>query len=134
MLTLFAVVLTAVISGCSSDTGIGESQDEHDSGQADEESGTALALNETYDVVRKGARLILAYDMESNSFNGTVENTTSNTLTKVRVEVHLSNGIEVGPTTPVNLTPGETVEVTLPAINQAFDGWTPHAEVGGEGS
>ncbi len=136
MLTLFAVVLTAVISGCSSDTGIGESHDEHehDSGEADEESGTALALNETYDVVRKGARLVLAYDTGGNSFNGTVENTTSNTLTKVRVEVHLSNGIELGPTTPVNLTPGEKVDVTLPATNQAFDGWTPHAEVGGESS
>jgi len=136
MLMLSAVVLIAVISGCSSDAQTDESHDEHerDSGEADEESGTTLALNETYDVVRKGARLILAYDAESNSFNGTVENTTSNNLTKVRVEVHLSNGVELGPTTPVNLTPGEKVDVTLPATSQKFDGWTPHAEVGAEGS
>ena len=136
MLTLFAIVLTAVIISCSSDLGTVENHDEneHNSGEANEESGTAFALNETYDVVRKGARLILAYDSQSNSFIGTVENTTGDTLTQVRVEVHLSNGTELGPTTPVNLTPGEKVDVTLPATNQAFDGWTPHAEVGAEGS
>ena len=50
-------------------------------------------------MVRNGARLILSYDAASNSFKGTVENTTSNVLTRVRVEVHLSNGAELGPTT-----------------------------------
>lgn len=55
------------------------------------ESGTQYALNETYDNVRNGARLILNYDAESNSFIGTVENTTKKTLERVRVEVHLSH-------------------------------------------
>ena len=36
----------------------------------------ALAPDETFDSVRSGARLILNYDAASNSFNGTVENTT----------------------------------------------------------
>lgn len=136
MLTLFAIVLTAIIISCSSDLGTGENHDEneHNSGEANEESGTALALNETYDVVRKGARLILAYDSRSNSFIGTVENTTGDTLTQVRVEVHLSNGTELGPTTPVNLPPGEKVDVTLPSTNQTFEGWTPHTEVGADNS
>ena len=58
-----------------------------------EESGTALALDEMYDEVRKGARLIL--EMEA-AFVGTVENTTSSTLQNVRVEVHLSNGSAPG--------------------------------------
>jgi hypothetical protein len=94
-----------------------------------EESGTELALNESYDEVQNGARLILAYDAQSNSFNGTMENTTDNALKQVRVEVHLSNGMELGPTTPADLAPGEKRDVTLPATNQAFDGWTTHAEV-----
>ena len=41
----------------------------------------ALPLDETFDSVRSGARLILKYDAASNSFNGTVENTTNNVLT-----------------------------------------------------
>ena len=45
-------------------------------------------------------RLILHYDAASNSFKGTVENTTSGVLDRVRIEVHLSNGTELGPTTP----------------------------------
>ena len=36
-----------------------------------------LALDETFDAVRSGARLILKYDAPSNSFKGTVENTTN---------------------------------------------------------
>ena len=106
-----------------------------------EEAGNALTPDETFDAVRSGARLILAYDAQSNSFVGTVENTTNSTLSQVRVEVHLSNGTELGPTTPVDLASGEQVDVVLSAEDETFDGWTPHAEVntgdggehGGEG-
>ena len=115
----------------------GESQTEHDGAENTEtasddgeESGEALALDETYDVIRKGARLILRFDDESNSFVGTVQNTTESTLFNVRVEVHLSNGTELGPTTPVDLSPGESAEVSLAATEEPFTGWTPHAEVG----
>ena len=95
-LTAIAVMLAIIISGCSSDREAGENQDSNRStatrgehardrgGDAEgEESGTELALNETYDTVRNGARLILAYDVQSNSFNGTVENTTERTLERV---------------------------------------------------
>jgi hypothetical protein len=129
-LVAIAVMLAAVISGCSSDAGTGENQD---SG-SQEESGTELALDESYDQVRNGARLILTHDAQNNSFFGTVENTTDNTLKQVRVEVHLSNGVELGPTTPADLAPGERVDVTLTATSNDFDGWTAHPEVGEGGS
>jgi len=155
-----AVMLVVVISGCSNDREAGENHDsdsstatqgEHDRdgaehgregsgeherggegshGEEGEESGTQLALNERYDSVRNGARLILAYDVQSNSFNGTVENTTDKSLKRVRVEVHLSNGIELGPTTPADLGPGEKRDVTLKATSKNFDGWSAHPEVG----
>ena len=95
-----------------------------------EESGTELALNETYDKVRNGARLILNYDVQSNSFKGTVENTTDGTLKQVRVEVHLSNGKELGPTPLTDLAPGEIENIQLTATSTDFDGWTAHPEVG----
>jgi len=95
-----------------------------------EESGTDLALNETYDVVRNGARLILVFDAESNSFDGTVENTTKKTLTKVRVEVHLANGVELGPTKPTDLEPGAKMDIKLVTTSKDFKGWTAHPEVG----
>jgi len=100
-------------------------------GEEGEESGVEYALNETYDQVRKGARLILAYDPQSNSFIGTVENTTEIILKKVRVEVHLSNGKELGPTTPADLDPGEKRDIKLTAKSKNFEGWSAHPEVGG---
>ncbi len=120
-LAVIAVMLATIISGCSSDDNQGENG---------EESGTELALNENYDNVRNGVRLILAYDAQSNSFKGTVENTTDKTLKQVRVEVHLSNGTELGPTTPADLEPGEERDVELTATSKDFDGWTAHPEVG----
>lgn len=96
--------------------------------EEDEESDTELAPNENYDQVRNGARLILAYDAQSNSFKGTVENTTSETLKQVRVEVHLSNGKELGPMSAVDLAPGE--KTYIQRTSTAFDGWTAHPEVG----
>ena len=102
------------------------------SGSGGEEgSGAMLGVGETFDQVRGGARLILRYDPPSNSFRGTVENTTGSVLTRVRVEVHLSNGTELGPTVPVDMAPGMVLSVNMAATPEPFTGWTPHAEVGG---
>ena len=98
---------------------------------SEEGSGAQLALDATFDAVRSGARLVLSYDAPSNSFIGTVENTTGNNLNRVRIEVHLSNGTELGPTTPVDLAPGEVIGINLPATQASFTGWMAHAEVGG---
>ena len=116
----------------------GEGTEGSESGSGGEEgSGAAnmLAPDETFDMVRAGARLILSYDAPSNSFRGNVENTTNGVLSQVRIEVHLSNGVELGPTTPRDMAPGEVVSISMPATAASFTGWTPHAEVGGgEGS
>ena len=90
---IIIVILAIVICACASD-GVKVRTGE-------EESSTELALDEIYDNVRNGARLIITYDAKSNSFKGTVENTTEDTLEQVRVEVHLSNGVELGPTMPI---------------------------------
>ena len=103
-----------------------------DHGPEGEEGGgtNTLALDETLDTIRSGIRLILKYDAPSNSFKGTMENTTSDFLNRVRIEIHLSNGTELGPTTPVTMAPGEIRMINLPATQTAFSAWTAHAEVG----
>ena len=156
--SVLAVMLSAaVLVGCGNDTGIGEGRDsgganatqeisqgespgEHGAGGesagesggsgSEEGSGATLAPDATFDAVRGGARLVLNYDAASNAFQGTVENTTSNALGQVRIEVHLSNGTELGPTTPINLAPGEAASVNLPSTAASFTGWIAHAEVG----
>ena len=80
--------------------------------------------------IRAGARLVLSYDAASNAFIGNVENTTDTTLRRVRVEVHLSNGIELGPTTPADLAPGQSLDIMLPATDRPFTTWSAHPEVG----
>ena len=119
----------------SSEHGVGgESSNESVGAGGEEGSGAnTLALDETFDAVRSGARLILKYDAPSNSFIGAVENTTNGVLDRVRIEVHLSNGTELGPTTPTEMAPGEVVTINLPATPASFTGWTAHAEVGGGG-
>ena len=123
-IAIAVILTTGLIIGCS---GV-------DDGVNCEESNTELALNETYDKIRNGARLILTYGAQSNSFKGTVENTTDETLKQVRVEVHLSNGTELGPTTPADLSLGEKRGIELAATSNDFDKWTAHPEVGSHGS
>lgn len=95
-----------------------------------EESETMLGLEETYDEVRKGVRLILSYNSKSSSFSGTIENTTQDALPPVRVVVQLSNGTDLGPTNPVNLDPGEDQAIQLDAAGETFDRWSTHSEMG----
>ena len=96
-----------------------------------EESATQYGLSDAFDDVRAGARLTLGYDPSSQSFIGRVTNVTDTALSRVRVEVHLSNGVELGPTAPVDLAPGQSVDVSLDASGQRFTTWGAHAEVGG---
>ena len=121
-----------VVARAPANTGDGSEGSETGSGgdAAERAGANALALDEIYDVTRNGARLILRYDAANNQFIGTVENTTDAMLTRVRVEIHLSNGVELGPTTPTDLAAGEILDIVLDAGSQPFDSWTPHAEVG----
>ncbi|MFC1783749.1 hypothetical protein ACFL02_09240 [Planctomycetota bacterium] len=105
----------------------GESQTEEG-----EESGERFAINQTHDVIRNGVRLVLSYNQETVAFVGTVENITEETVLQVRVEVHLSNGVELGPTPRMNLGPGKKMPVTLSAEGNTFTWWTTHAESGGQ--
>ena len=110
----------------------GESASEsHGAGGEEGDGANALAPDETLVTILSGARLKLEYDTASNSFKGTVENTTSGVLERVRVEVHLSNGTELGPTTPTDLAPGGLLTIDLRATEEPFTGWTAHAEAGG---
>ena len=101
------------------------------SGGSEEGSAAMLAPDQTFDAVRSGARLILNYNASTNAFLGTVENTTNGVLTDVRIEVHLSNGTELGPTPRIDLAPGDVELVFLPSTQASFTGWVAHAEVGG---
>ncbi len=128
-LFVILIMLAADMSACSINARNGENRDSINS-KIQEESGIRLGLDEIYDQVRDGARLILTYDMKANSFFGTVENTTVHTLKQVRVEVHLSNGVELGPTNPADLDPGERIAVTLAGTSSSFESWSAHPEVG----
>ena len=123
--------VTEQSEGSGGEHGSGGESGRESGGGAEEGSGAMLAPDQTFDMVRGGARLILSYDTAGNAFVGSVENTTSNVLTNVRIEVHLSNGTEFGPTTPVDMAPGQVMPVHLPATAAPFSGWAPHAEVGG---
>ena len=92
--------------------------DKHGEGEG-EEDGTMLAIDEVYDVTKKGTHLVLKYDQKAKAFLGTVENVSVEMLTRVRVEVHLSNGKELGPTVAADLEPGEKREVELLAGDNA---------------
>ncbi len=106
-----------------------ESESGHDSGERGEESGVYIARDDTWDATRRGARLVLSFDPETNAFEGTVENTTGQTLCAVRIEVHLSSGTELGPTERTDLPSGATTEVRLPTGGEGFETWTAHAEL-----
>ena len=126
-LAAIAIALIVGIFGCSKDaTNENPITAETDS----EESTVQLSFSDTYDNVRNGAHLIMSYDAATNAFEGTVKNTTNAILSQVRVEVHLSNGVELGPTSPVDLAPSEQIPIILVAEGPPFDRWTAHPEVG----
>lgn len=156
LIILFSISIGLIIAGCGSEDGEhshgedadhtheqtaqqseetahshdGESEHEGEHSHESEESDMQLGLDETYDQLRRGTRLILSYNKETGSFTGSVQNTTEEMLPQIRVEVHLSNGTELGPTPPVDLDPGQSQSIELSADGEEFDRWTAHAEIG----
>ena len=102
--------------------------DEHGEGGEGEESGEYIGRADSWDATRRGIRLTLAFDEERDAFVGTVENTTEGTVCAVRVEVHLADGPELGPTERQDLGPGESAAVELSAGDEEFESWTAHPE------
>ncbi|MFC1661550.1 hypothetical protein ACFL3S_08890 [Gemmatimonadota bacterium] len=107
----------------------GEHEGEVGHDEEGEESGVYIGASETWDVVRRGARLVLSFDSATDAFVGSVQNTTPLRICAVRVEVHLSTGVELGPTERVDLDPGQATEVRLPTGGEAIDSWTAHPEL-----
>ena len=124
-------LLLVLVYACNKNSNEGETTEisthEHETG---EEAGPQISKDGIHDEIRKGVRLILSFDNEFSSFTGTIENITEKTIYKVRVEVHLSNGKELGPTPPIDLAPGKKVNVGLSAEGQSFNWWKAHAEAG----
>ena len=108
----------------------GEHGSESEHGEELGESGIRYGIAETAREARSGVRLELRFDGASETFTGTVVNTTAEPVSRVRVEVHLSNGVELGPTPRISLAPGETSSVQLEAVGQRFEAWTTHVEIG----
>lgn len=94
-------------------------------------SGYRLAKNESINEMQSNAiRTIMSYNSKSNAFEGTLKNVTTKIIIKARIEVHLSNGTELGPTTPTDLDPAQIINVSLSAVGENFTRWTPLAEHG----
>ena len=141
LLILLAIMVIATTIGCERmaeqmTPPMSGGDEEMPMSGGDEESANQLTLDETYDNVRNGAHLTMQYDAATNSFTGTVTNTTDAVLQQVRVEIHLFDSktgkstAELGPTTPKDLDPGETQDIVLAEEGPPFDRWTAHPEVG----
>ena len=109
----------------------GEEGGHDEGGEEGEEPGIYIGVDETWDMVRRGARLVLTYSQSQGAFVGTVENTTNERLCAVRVEVHLGGGPELGPTPQVDVAAGESTNVLLSAEGNRFETWTAHPELSG---
>ncbi len=145
-ITALAISAALVFSGCSNTSGEKKekSTESHESSERGEhardvgesgegeEDGTQIGINDSYEGVRSGVHMTLAYDAEKDGFVGVVKNTTEKVVSQVRVEVHLSNGVELGPTPRADLEPGAVRNIFLSAENNSFKTWSTHAESGEE--
>lgn len=85
--------------------------------------GEALNINDTYNEVTKGIRLVLAYHYKNSTFVGSIQNITDEIINSIYVKVVLSNGVEFGTKELFVLEPGEKTDIAIAAIGQPFNWW-----------
>ena len=87
-------------------------------------------LTDTAWETRGGINLVLCYDEGIEVFTGTLTNTMGVGVPSVEFRVHLSNGIELGPSSGASLAPGQVLAVMLNARGQRFTAWSVRLGVG----
>lgn len=95
------------------------------------EGGERWDKDEVATVTRSGVKLVIRYYSADEEFRGAMTNTTNSSVSGARVEIHLSNGKELGPTPRTTLAAGESKDVTLDAAGQQFSWFSVHIELGG---
>lgn len=118
MKRIITFLAVAVLAGCSS-TEPGE-------------EGRRWDKDEAATVTRSGVKLVIRHHSSADEFRGTLTNTTNSSVSDVRVEIHLSNGRELGPTPRTALAGGESRDVALDAAGQEFSWFSVHIELGGD--
>ena len=98
LLLVVALVGSLLAGGGSPTEPSGEQHGPEGGGGEPGESGTQYSLTDTATETRAGVRLVMSFDSARSVFSGTVTNTTDATVSEVRVEIHPSNGVELGPT------------------------------------
>ena len=127
------VLLVLLLVACGGTSPTEPSHREEGTGSEPGESGQQYAKDDEAHETRRGVELVMRY--VDDAFVGTVTNTTAAPVADVRVEIHLSNGVELGPTPRRTLAAGETADVRLDASDQVFTTWSVHVEIGsGSGS
>ena len=130
---LIATLLLTFGCGGSPTEPSGEQHGPEGGGGEAGESGTQYAKTDTARETRSGVDLVMQYESDG-WFRGTVTNTTAATVAAVRVEIHLDNGVELGPTPREDLAAGAVRDVELDASGQSFDRWSVHVEIGSGGA
>lgn len=74
--------------------------------------------------------MVMKYDAKSASFLGIMKNVTEQPIKAVRIEVHFSNGVELGPTKRIDLASGQIQKFCMSATGQRFKTWKAHAKSG----
>ncbi|PON17422.1 hypothetical protein C2W62_13275 [Candidatus Entotheonella serta] len=100
-------------------------------GESSDESSPPIPLTDSFSGVFQNQNFTFAFDVSTGAFRGTVENPTDDFICQSRTEIHLGVGaqvIELGPTIPVNLAPGEILNVVMAANGFAPDTYSLHPE------
>ena len=92
-----------------------------------QESANRLLNGQSHDPIQAGTRLILHYNVQDNAFYDTIQNIANTVLRRVHVEIYLSNEAELK-TTPMDLEPGKSANLLLPATDRPFDTWRAHVD------
>lgn len=105
------------------------------SGESGTESGAEasppIPINQPFSGTFQNQLFDFAYDATTDAFRGTVHNPTAGFICESRTEIHTGVGtqvIELGPTIPVNLAPGETLNVVMSPGGLVLDTYSLHPE------
>ncbi len=88
-----------------------------------------LLPTDVYDDTISGVHVMVKYMLDDKYFYGSLENVGDELVKGIKVGMHLSNGMDLGPTHGLDLVPGKAGSVVIDADIKEWEKWAVYVEL-----
>lgn len=136
LFTLLLLVCVLGFTACNNNAGSKEDVESQAISENEESAWDLVDLEaqllktDVYDDTISGVHVMVKYMLDDKYFYGSLENVGDEHVVGLKLGMHLSNGMDLGPSHGADLEPGKAGSVVIDADIKEWEKWAVYVEIG----